>query len=88
MIMLRAVLCTIVMELGSQSSGVTVSMHGQVYGIMSAQLVLTATVAGVILAVPPVRGFVTTSVAFQITCGILPLIGGALLPLQQTQSAP
>ena len=47
----------------------------QVYGIISAQLVLTAIVAGTILAVPPVRGFVTTSLWFQITCAILPLVG-------------
>lgn len=47
----------------------------QVYGIISAQLVLTAVVAATILAVPPVRGFVTTSVWFQITCGLAPLIG-------------
>lgn len=47
----------------------------QVYGIISAQLVLTAIVAATILAVPPVRGFVTTSLWFQITCAVLPLVG-------------
>lgn len=47
----------------------------QVYGIISAQLVLTAVVAGTILAVPPVRTFVTTSLWFQLTCAILPLVG-------------
>ena len=47
----------------------------QVYGIVSCQLVLTAIVAAIIYAVPPVRGFVTTSLAFQLTFAILPLIG-------------
>ncbi len=47
----------------------------QVYGIISAQLVLTAIVAATILVVPPVRGFVTTSLWFQITCAVLPLVG-------------
>ena len=47
----------------------------QVYGIVSAQLILTAIVAGIIYAVPPVRGFVTTSLAFQLTFAILPLVG-------------
>ncbi|KAK9917256.1 hypothetical protein WJX75_002426 [Coccomyxa subellipsoidea] len=51
----------------------------KVYGIISAQLVLTAIVSGTILAVPPVRGFVTTSLWFQITCAVLPLVG--LIPL-------
>jgi FtsH-binding integral membrane protein len=46
-----------------------------VYGIISAQLVLTALVAGTILAVEPVRNFVTHSLAFQLTCAILPLVG-------------
>ena len=45
------------------------------YGIVSAQLILTAVVAGIIYAVPPVRGFVTTSLAFQLTFAILPLVG-------------
>ncbi len=47
------------------------------YGIVSAQLILTAIVAGIIYAVPPVRGFVTTSLAFQLTFAILPLVGKA-----------
>ena len=47
----------------------------QVYGIVSCQLILTAIVAAIIYAVPPVRGFVTTSLAFQLTFAILPLIG-------------
>ncbi|CAL5229149.1 g12423 [Coccomyxa viridis] len=51
----------------------------KVYGIVSAQLILTAIVAGIIYAVPPVRGFVTTSLAFQLTFAILPLVG--LIPL-------
>ena len=50
----------------------------QVYGIVSAQLILTAIVAGIIYAVPPVRGFVTTSLAFQLTFAILPLAGELL----------
>ena len=47
----------------------------QVYGIVSCQLVLTAIVAAIIYTVPPVRGFVITSLAFQLTFAILPLIG-------------
>ena len=47
----------------------------QVYGIVSCQLILTAIVAAIIYGVPPVRGFVTTSLAFQLTFAILPLIG-------------
>ena len=50
----------------------------QVYGIVSALLILTALVAGIIYAVPPVRGFVTTSLAFQLTFAILPLVGERL----------
>ena len=45
------------------------------YGIISAQLVLTALVAAIILAVEPVRNFVTHSLAFQLTFAFLPLVG-------------
>lgn len=51
----------------------------KVYGIVSLQLILTAIVAGIIYAVPPVRGFVTSSLAFQLTFAILPLVGETLL---------
>lgn len=47
----------------------------QVYGIIASQLVLTAMVAGVILALPSVRSFVMSSLAFQATFAVLPLIG-------------
>jgi uncharacterized membrane protein len=47
----------------------------QVYGIIASQLVLTAIVAGTILASPPVRSFVTSSIAFQVTFALLPLVG-------------
>ena len=50
----------------------------KVYGIVSLQLILTAIVAGIIYAVPPVRGFVTASLAFQLTFAILPLVGDTL----------
>lgn len=65
--------------LGGRAPGVhnmlSLSCRAQVYGIISAQLVLTAVVAGTVLAVPPVRTFVTTSLWFQLTCAILPLVG-------------
>lgn len=51
------------------------------YGIVSAQLILTAFVAGIIYAVPPVRSFVTTSLAFQLTFAILPLVGESPLDI-------
>lgn len=51
----------------------------KVYGIISAQLVLTAVVAAIIMFNHPVRSFVTGSLAFQIVVAILPLIG--LIPL-------
>lgn len=54
----------------------------KVYGIVSLQLILTAIVAGIIYAVPPVRGFVTSSLAFQLTFAILPLVG-KILPLSR-----
>ena len=64
-------------------------MAWQVYGIISAQLVLTAIVSGTILAVPPVRGFVTTSLWFQITCAVLPLVGAHTFLIQtQIAAAP
>ena len=47
----------------------------QVYGIISAQLVLTAAVASLILFVQPVHNFVTASLAFQLTFAFLPLLG-------------
>ncbi len=50
----------------------------KVYGIISAQLLLTTLVACVILFNEPVRGFVTTNLAFQITCMILPFVGKQL----------
>ncbi|KAK9835412.1 hypothetical protein WJX81_007898 [Elliptochloris bilobata] len=51
----------------------------KVYGIMSAQLFLTALVAAVIMFNEPVQRFVMGSMAFQITCAVLPLVG--LIPL-------
>eukprot|EP00884_Botryococcus_braunii_P000946 jgi/Botrbrau1/10852/Bobra.0025s0030.1 len=51
----------------------------KVYGIIASQLVLTAIVAGTILASPPVRSFVTSNAIFQITFALLPLVG--LIPL-------
>ena len=56
----------------------------KVYGIVSLQLILTAIVAGIIYAVPPVRGFVTSSLAFQLTFAILPLVGETLLLPRQS----
>ena len=56
----------------------------KVYGIVSLQLILTAIVAGIIYAVPPVRGFVTSSLAFQLTFAILPLVGKILLLSKQS----
>ncbi|KAK9823300.1 hypothetical protein WJX72_001740 [[Myrmecia] bisecta] len=51
----------------------------KVYGIICAQLLLTSLSACVILFNAPVRAFVTSNVAFQITFCILPLVG--LIPL-------
>ena len=58
----------------------------KVYGIVSLQLILTAIVAGIIYAVPPVRGFVTSSLAFQLTFAILPLVGETLLLFRRSRA--
>ena len=58
----------------------------KVYGIVSLQLILTAIVAGIIYAVPSVRGFVTSSLAFQLTFAILPLVGKILLLSRQSDA--
>lgn len=47
---------------------------------MSAQLALTAIVAATIMFNAPVQRFVMGSIAFQITCAVLPLVGEHLLP--------
>lgn len=50
-------------------------MGEQVYGIISAQLVLTCCTASLFIFSKPVNEFATQSVAFQAAMFILPLIG-------------